>query len=331
MAPDQPTFYFNRANYWQYLGKLELANADRARALDVRRDRHRSSTKRLSEITAPYFRGDHDRAIAYLTEAIRLNPRDAGAYSFRGFVWQQREQFDKAIADFSEAIRLNPQGPDAFNACYRRASAWASKQEIDEAIADLTKAIALDGGRSPFGVPLVAAAYSARGGLWNDEGEYDRAVADFTKAINLNPQGGDCYLSRGAAWRRMKQYDKALADFGEAVRLNPQVPDAYLARARIWASCPEARYRDGSRALRSAADAGELTGWRQFHCLSTLAAAFAEVGDFRSAVKWQAKANEFATDVEDRSNGESWLRLYHEKRPYREGTGQRKGDKEKGT
>ena len=54
-------------------------------------------------------KGDHDKAIADFTEAIRLNPKDAEAYYSRGGAYGEKGDYDKAIADFTEAIRLNPQ------------------------------------------------------------------------------------------------------------------------------------------------------------------------------------------------------------------------------
>jgi len=50
---------------------------------------------------------DYDRAIAAVSEAIRLDPKSAGAFISRGVAWEKRRH-DQAIADFSEAIRLEP-------------------------------------------------------------------------------------------------------------------------------------------------------------------------------------------------------------------------------
>jgi len=62
-------------------------------------------------------KGDHDKAIADLTEAIRLDPDDAVAYSNRGFAYSNKGEYDKAIADLTEAIRLNPENAADYFAC----------------------------------------------------------------------------------------------------------------------------------------------------------------------------------------------------------------------
>jgi hypothetical protein len=49
-----------------------------------------------------------------------------------------------------------------------------------------------------------------------------------------------------------------------------------------------------------------------------LAAAHAEAGDFDAAVKWQTKANALYGAGENREKGEARLKLYQERRPYRE-------------
>jgi hypothetical protein len=86
----------------------------------------------------------------------------------------------------------------------------------------------------------------------------------------------------------------------------------------IWATCPDARYRDGKKAVESATRACELSGWKAAYTIDSLAAAHAELGDFDEAMKWQAKVNALYTDAEDRAKGQERLRLYREKKPYRE-------------
>ena len=53
-------------------------------------------------------KGDHDKAIADFTEAIRLNPKYAEAYYNRGFAYGKKGDHDKAITDYTAAIRINP-------------------------------------------------------------------------------------------------------------------------------------------------------------------------------------------------------------------------------
>ena len=57
-----------------------------------------------------YLKGDYDKAIADLTEAIRLSPENPGPRAHflvsRALAYEEKGDYDKAIADDTEAIRL---------------------------------------------------------------------------------------------------------------------------------------------------------------------------------------------------------------------------------
>ena len=69
--------------------------------------------------------------------------------------------------------------------------------------------------------------------------------------------------------------------------------------------------------------ASDSEGGENWHCVGTLAAAYAESGDFEKAKDWAAKAVELtktdkAASDEDRSEARSRLELYKQGKPYRE-------------
>ena len=246
----------------------------------------------------------YEQAVEFYTNQIRANPQ-ANFYNFRGNVWSEKKEYDIAIADYNEAIRTKPGEAIYFN---NRGSAWDNKKDYEKAIADYNEAIRLD--------PKYASAYYGRGLAWNNKKDYEKAIADYNDAIRLDPKYAMAYRSRGLAWSNKKDYEKAIADYNEAIRLDPKYSGAYNGRAWLWATCPDGKFRDGKKAVESATRACELGEWKDALVLDTLAAAYAESGDFDKAVEWQEKAHKLSPETDKKEWGKR-LDLYKGKKPHR--------------
>jgi hypothetical protein len=61
-------------------------------------------------------------------------------------------------------------------------------------------------------------------------------------------------------------------------------------RAWFQATCPEPAFRNGQRAVKGAKVACSISEWKDENTIDTLAAAYAETGDFDSAVRYAAQA-----------------------------------------
>jgi hypothetical protein len=89
--------------------------------------------------------------------------------------------------------------------------------------------------------------------------------------------------------------------------------------ARQLSTCPESRVRDGKRAVYYATEACQATRWKHADYLDTLAAAYAEMGDYKEAVKWQQQALALGWgDEAETARAERRLELYRGGKPYRE-------------
>jgi tetratricopeptide (TPR) repeat protein len=249
---------------------------------------------------------EYDEAILDFTTAIRLKPDDADTYYNRGLVWHYKESHDHAIADYGEAIRLNP---NYTNAYYNRGHAWYAKRDFDHALADYTEAIRL--------YPQLTAAHRIRGDAWHNKGDYDHAIADYDEAIRLNPKDDVAYFNRGRAWQDKRQPDRAMEDYHETVRLNPQDASGYNNLSWLLATAKDNSLRNGKRAVELAIKACELSDWMDGNIIGTLAAAHAETGNYKEALRWQGKALLLLSDEENKQ-GRMHLEHYRASKPYRE-------------
>jgi tetratricopeptide (TPR) repeat protein len=193
-----------------------------------------------------------------------------------------------------------------------RAGDWLRIKLYDKAIADCNEAVEL-GTHDPL--PYVYRALA-----WREKKEYDKAIADYDEALRLEPTNAFALYARASTWSAKKQYARADADLAQASRLAPDNPLTHNGRAWTWATCPDARFRDGRKAVEAATKACELTDWIEPGVIDTLAAAYAEFGDFASAIKLQTKALELETDSKNKEEYIARLKLYGEKKPYRDTT-----------
>ena len=179
--------------------------------------------------TAYYYKGEYDRAIADLDQAIALHPDLAMAYSNRGIAYAHKGEYDQAIEDFDQAIELQPDYAQAYN---NRGNAYAHKGEYDRAIEDYDQAIALQ--------PDYAEAYNNRGNAYAHKGEYDRAIEDYDQAIELQPDYAKAYNNRGIAYAHKGEYDKAIKDFRKVVEVsdNPAVRQSAEEQLRELGASP---------------------------------------------------------------------------------------------
>ena len=298
----------------------------------------------VARASAYQQRGQFDKAIEDSSQAIRIAPKNADGYDQRAYAYLTLGKIDQALADYDEMLRLNPKNAVALAG---RGKAWLSKGEFDKALADLNRAIAIE---SPHRY-----LFFERADVWQAMGKPDRAIADFGEVLRRDPKNALALASRGAARLSTGKLEKALADLNRAIAIEPAYSRFYLKRAEIWqatgkperaiadfnnvvgrdpknvaalnglawtlATCPQAKCRDGKKAVEHARRACVLTMWKNWNLLNTFAAASAEAGDFAAAVKWQTEAVKLAPDEPKKEKQEMRARLdlFKAKKPYREG------------
>jgi tetratricopeptide (TPR) repeat protein len=141
--------------------------------------------------------------------------------------------------------------------------------------------------------PKLWPALYVRAQIVSREGKYALAVQDCNEALRQYPGCVEASLLRASVKVRLGKYAEALKEFNYLISLHPR--PVTLARAlsdRAWfqATCPDSSFRNGRQAVKDAKAACSIMQWKDESLIDTLAAAYAETGDFDSAVRYSAQA-----------------------------------------
>jgi len=258
--------------------------------------------------TAYSAKGDLDRALQDYNQAIEMNPENAGAYVNRALALARKGELDCAMNDYAKAITLNPQQWQAY---FDRAAELRDQGKLCEAVDDLERVMKLN--------PGFVGAYMNRANIYVGQGELDKAIADYDAALLRDPKLADAYFSRANIFLQKRDYRHALVDFQNAVQMKTKRPERTLnSLAWLRATCPEAKIRNGKEAVELALKACELSQWKDWGIIDTLAAAYAEQGDFEQAIKYQKQVLEIGRSSNDYDKIKNHLALYEQHTPYRE-------------
>ena len=253
-----------------------------------------------------YGKSDFSTSLKDLNEAIRIGP-EPQFYLLRAAVFSRLHKTDDAINNDSEAIRLKPSYADAY---VSRANEYVFKGAYDKALEDYDAAIQTK--------PSIPHVFAMRANAYRLNGDYERAVVDCNIAIKIDPRDASVYAVRGLVFFTYGNYTNAIADFQKAISQDMNCTVAYNNLAWLLCVCPQKELRDGRKALQYARKACELQFWSDPYSLGTLAAAFAEVGSFDEAVKWETKAIKIGFPPKDSEQAQMIFKLYKKHQPYYE-------------
>ena len=348
---DQAIKYFSQAvqvnsnyvgaYYYRGLSYLAITQYDNAIA-----DMSRALALNTNDSDAYYFRGfcyaneeQYARAVADMDSALSIKT-NALYLLCRAYAYLQMTNFNASIEDYNQVIHLYPTSTDGY---LNRARAYRMEKVFGLAMMDCNAALAIR--------PTLPKAYQERGEIYHDEGDYNDALADFDTSLQLNPKDESVYYLKAVTYSDMGLFSIAIVDLTTFLKFHPEDSEAYGYRgwcrtetgdyegalsdcqkavaldaksiygynnlAWLLAVCPDSRFRNGKKALEYAQKACALGGWQYPTCVDTLAAAYAEAGDFRKAVKWEKKAIK-NIPAEHLADCREALRGYEHGLPYRE-------------
>ncbi|MFO0425999.1 MAG: tetratricopeptide repeat protein [Planctomyces sp.] len=249
---------------------------------------------------------EYDRAIADFSESLKREPKNAGALNNRGQCHYLKQNYSEAIRDFSAALKLDPKN---FLARNNRSLAYIAAKDYKNAMADLQVALQQ--------VPEYPEALNNRGVVNQKLGKLDESIRDFTAALKIDPKYTDALGNRAHTYRLKGDFSKAVADLEKAIALRPNTYEAINDLAWLLSTAKEDQFRNRERALKLAQQACEISEYKQWNTLDTLAAAYAENGNFDEAATWVSKSLELAP-ASEKPRIETHQKLIAAKQPFRE-------------
>ncbi len=275
-------------------------------------------------------------------DTIRKNPKSWMAHNNLGnhLAWSGRHR--EALSHYRESLKYRPTREIALNNIgnsllrlgkaseaieeYRRAIALKSKYakpraglgralveigKVEEGIEELNEALRIR--------PGFPTAHNNLGLALTRKGKLKEAAAQFLKALEGDPAHAQARFNFALTLFQARRYGRAIKVLREGVRLTPEDMRTGTLLAWLLATAPRPEWRDGRRAL-ALARKNLAAGSSDPLTLNSLAAAYAELGQFPSAVNIARQALRKAESAEMREEAaqiREYLRHYEGRRPYR--------------
>ena len=281
-----------------------------------------------------------DKALELAGRAIKLKPEVPQAYELRARIHVLNNEMKQALADVNESIHLQP---GSVSSLLLRARLLQSQEKLDDALKDVETAIKIR--------PGLTSALFLKSTIHEGQREFGKAADSMQEIVKQDPENEQARLMLGMYYSMASKVKEALDQFDQILEKNDKNTAAFYWRADtrlnvgdhqgarqdyenvlerspqheatlnnlawLLATSPENDLRDGKRAVKLALQAGELSKYKKPHILSTLAAAYAESGDYAAAVEWSTKAVKMGReDLQGQLEAE--LKSYQEKKPWRE-------------
>src|SRR6266513_2536678 len=275
---------------------------------------------------------------------LKRNPECWMAHTNLGIVLLQKGQLDDGIAQYRAALQMQP---DSWDAEYNLGTALVTKGEVDEAILHCERAVAMQPNDPDSQVSLGDAllhkkrvdeaivhyqnalgtrpdyslAHYGLGRAFLEKGEADNAIQHCRTALVIRPDDADCHTVLAVALEEKGETPEAIHHYEKALVIFPKSISALTNLAWLRATSSNEALRNGNQAVTLAGQADELSGGTNTIVLRTLAAAYAETGQFAKAIESSRTALQLARVHADQSLAvelEQQKAVYELRLPYRE-------------
>jgi Flp pilus assembly protein TadD len=230
----------------------------------------------------------------------------ASADYITGNSFVNRGKWDEATGYFKKASLLDP-GSATFH--FALANALSRTGQADDAIVEYQKALAIK--------PDDAEADNNLAYTLLQSGRVAEAITYFQRAVKIE-QNYEAYYNLGYAYRLNGMAAQAMDCYRQALKLQPQFRPAQINLAWMLATWPDASLRNGNQAVALAGKASQSAHGMDPKILRTLAAAYAEAGQFTEAVATAKQALALVSPQSNVASGlQAEIQLYEQNSPLR--------------
>ena len=341
-----------------HLGRIDYLQGNVEEALARLEEAARRNPGTVGPLAYNHIGGIHldagrtEEARQAFQAALQIDAHNAPAHAGLASVLLAEGQRDDAMRHLHSALEFSPA---AVPAMVRLAECYREKGDLQQAADFCQQALAIHS-RHVRALLILALTCREQGKIELGKQHYRQAtselkqvlvkdpnnaqvrqqLADFSEAWRLSPaetiqlytailandvDNALALRGRAEAHLRLGRHAQAIADFEQALTLREDDESILNNLAWILATSPDDSLRDGQRAIELAGKACTLTGHQQAPLLSTLAAAYAEAGEFDKAISSAEKALEAADRTKNeplKNEIDQNLKLYRNHQPFRQ-------------
>lgn len=251
-----------------------------------------------------------DEALGYLEQALTMKPDSAPGHSLIGTALASKGKTIEARGHMEESLRLDPENGTVHN---NIGFLLAREGKSQEAFRHYEQAVQVDPG-NPEALFKLADALG-------EQGKFAQAAKRYEQGLRIAPDNSQARYSLATAYYEAGDPARAAAQYVETLRIQPDLLPALNNLAFLLATSTEASLRDGAEAVRLASRACQITQRKRPRPLATLAAAYAEAGQFPLAVQTAQEALALASGQRSMADDiRQKLALYKSGQPFRDKT-----------